>query len=75
MKRGGYSVGAVYITVCNNPRSVRFRREETLLYCVLPGPLEPTTEQLNRLLAPLLNELHKLYDGALFDLHDIYLIC
>ncbi|EIW56103.1 uncharacterized protein TRAVEDRAFT_39125 [Trametes versicolor FP-101664 SS1] len=65
MKRGGYSVGAVYITVCNNPCSVRFRREETLLYCVLPGPLEPTTEQLNRLLAPLLTELQKLYNGIL----------
>lgn len=52
MKRGGYSVGAVYITICNNPRSVRFRREETLLYCVIPGPTEPTTEHLNKILGP-----------------------
>lgn len=63
MKRGAYSVGAVYITICNNPRGVRFRREETILYCVLPGPTEPTTEQLNSILRPLIAELHKLYRG------------
>ena len=63
-KRGGYSVGAVYVTICNNPRSVRLRREETLLYCVIPGPNEPSTAQLNRLLGPLHVELEKLYNGG-----------
>lgn len=65
MKRRGYSVGAVYITICNNPRSVRFRREETLLYCVIAGPTEPTTEHLNKILGHLHAELHKLYNGVL----------
>ncbi|KAJ3016517.1 hypothetical protein NUW54_g789 [Trametes sanguinea] len=67
-KRGGYSVGAVYITICNNSRSVRFRREETILYCVIPGPGEPTTQQLNQILKPLHAELTRLYDGVLFRL-------
>ncbi|RDX44360.1 hypothetical protein OH76DRAFT_1458045 [Lentinus brumalis] len=63
-KRGAYSVGAVYITVCNNPRAKRFLREETILYCVIPGPTEPTTAQLNHVLSPLVHELRKLYNGA-----------
>lgn len=63
MKRGAYSVGAVYITICNNPRGVRFRREETILYCVIPGPTEPTTAQLNVILQPLIKDLRKLYGG------------
>ncbi|KAJ3006820.1 hypothetical protein NUW54_g3792 [Trametes sanguinea] len=54
--------------VPHNEESVRFRREETILYCVIPGPGEPTTQQLNQILKPLHVELTRLYDGVLFRL-------
>ncbi|KAI9063735.1 hypothetical protein FKP32DRAFT_1571273 [Trametes sanguinea] len=63
MKRGNYSVGAIYLTVCNNPRSKRFLREETFLLATIPGPDEPSLEQLNNILQVFIPELMALYNG------------
>ncbi|KAF8343864.1 uncharacterized protein EI90DRAFT_2874972, partial [Cantharellus anzutake] len=45
-----YSLGAVYLTICNLPRSIWYLMEETILYMVIPGPSEPSQNQLNSLL-------------------------
>ena len=58
-----YSTGAVYVTILNNPRCKRFLPQETMLYCVIPGPHEPTSEQLNSLTEPLFREFQELYKG------------
>ena len=58
-----YSTGAIYVTILNNPRSKRFLPQETILYCVIPGPQEPTLEQLNHITEPLVEELQALYEG------------
>lgn len=63
MKRGNYSVGAIYLTVCNNPRSKRFLREETFLLAIIPGPDEPSLEELNHILDVFIPELLELYNG------------
>ncbi|KAJ2994175.1 hypothetical protein NUW54_g7598 [Trametes sanguinea] len=63
MRRGNYSVGAIYLTVCNNPRSKRFLREETFLLATIPGPDEPSLEQLNHILQVFIPDLLELYDG------------
>ena len=63
MKHGKYSTGALYLTVCNNPPSKRFRREETFLLAVLPGPKEPSLEELNHVLKIFVPELKALYTG------------
>lgn len=63
MKRGNYSVGAIYLTVCNNPRSKRFLREETFLLAIIPGPDEPSLEQLNAILDIFIPDLLELYNG------------
>ncbi|OBZ75252.1 hypothetical protein A0H81_04647 [Grifola frondosa] len=68
-KRGNHSVGAIYITICNNPRSKRFLAEETILNCVIPGPDEPSLEQLNFVLEPFVNDMRQLYYGELLFLH------
>lgn len=34
-----------------------------MLYCVIPGPQEPTLEQLNEIMEPLVEELQELYKG------------
>ncbi len=64
-KRGKYSVGAIYCTVCNNPRSKRFLREETILLAIIPGPDEPSLEALNPVLEVFALEAKELYQGAL----------
>ncbi len=63
MKRGNYSVGAIYLTVCNNPRSKWFLREETFLLAIIPGPDEPSLEQLNAILDIFIPDLLELYNG------------
>ncbi|OSD03378.1 hypothetical protein PYCCODRAFT_1365629 [Trametes coccinea BRFM310] len=63
LKRGNYSVGAIYLTICNNPRSKRFLPEETMLLAVIPGPEEPSLEQLNSILEIFVPELLELYNG------------
>lgn len=47
-----YSVGAIYLTVLNLPRDVRFRRENVLLIGLIPGPLSQSTTSI-----PFLNPL------------------
>ncbi|ETW81181.1 hypothetical protein HETIRDRAFT_169935 [Heterobasidion irregulare TC 32-1] len=51
-----YSTSAIYVTILNNPRSKHFLAQETLLYCVIPGPHEPTLEQLNEITRLLAKE-------------------
>ena len=62
---GKYSCGAMYATVLNNPRDKRFRREETVLLCVIPGPTEPSLEQLNSVIETFVADMHKLGLGML----------
>lgn len=72
LKRGKYSVGAIYATICNNPRSKRFLREETILLAVIPGPEEPSLEHMNYVLEPFIAEAHRMYQGMC--LHALSLI-
>lgn len=45
--KGVESTGAVYLTVQNLERTVRFLPANVILACVVPGPKEPSLEQLN----------------------------
>lgn len=56
-------MGAIYCTICNNPRAKRFLREETILLAVIPGPNEPSLEQLNSILEIFVLEARQLYSG------------
>jgi hypothetical protein len=57
MKRVNYSTGAVWVSLDNLHRSVRFLRENNHLAITLPGPNEPTTEQLNKVIKYLTDEI------------------
>ena len=61
-KHTEYSIGAIYLTLMNLPRSIRFRQENVMLIGLLPGPREPKND-LNTFLAPLVHELQKLWNG------------
>ena len=64
-----HSTGAMYATIINNPRAIRFLCEETILICVVPGPREPSLEQLNYILEPFVQDVHILYGGERVMLH------
>lgn len=40
-ERGVYAVGAIYLTILNLPRNIRYKLENIILVGVLPGPKEP----------------------------------
>lgn len=51
-----YSVGAIYLTIQNLPRSERYKEENIILVGLLPGPSEPSLT-INSYLAPLVEDL------------------
>lgn len=59
-----YSVGAIYLTIQNLPRHIRYRQENIILLAIIPGPKEPKLH-MNSYLTPLIEELHKLWNGVL----------
>jgi hypothetical protein len=61
LKCGTYSTGVLWMTIDNLPRHLRYLRENTFLLMAIPNEL--TTEQLNELLEPIVQELHELEDG------------
>jgi hypothetical protein len=58
-----HSTGVLYLVVANLPREERYRQENTLVVGILPGPKEASLHQLNHYLAPLVDELEKLWTG------------
>ena len=60
-----YSVGAVYLTVMNLSRSVRYKQKNIILLGIIPGPSEPEHD-INNYLQPLVDELLKLWKGVRF---------
>ncbi|EJF67325.1 hypothetical protein DICSQDRAFT_46259 [Dichomitus squalens LYAD-421 SS1] len=62
-----HSVGAVYLTFNNLHRSVRYLQRNVHLLLVIPGPHEPSLEQLNHMLEPVVEELKSIYSGVLLN--------
>ena len=63
-KQTKYSVGVLYLTILNLPRSVRFRPENIIVAGIIPGPNEPNQYEMNSYLRPLVKELNMLWtDG------------
>ena len=60
---GDYSCGAIYLTVQNLPREIRNLRENVILCCLIPGPKEPATFQMNHYLKLVVDELLLLASG------------
>lgn len=57
-----FSVGAIYVSILNLPRHLRYKVENTILVGVIPGPHEPSLH-MNSFLAPFVSELLQLWDG------------
>ena len=63
------SVGAIYLTIMNLPRALRFKRTNVILIALIPGPSEPAHD-INTLLDPLVNELSTLWKGIIMEIHN-----
>ena len=62
-KHTQHSVGVIYIVILNLPHSVRFKRENVILFEIIPGPNEPSLT-INSYLKPLVLDLQKLWEGV-----------
>jgi hypothetical protein len=58
-----HSAGPVYVTINDFPRDRRFLQVNTVCPLITPGPLEPTTEQLNHCLELPVSEICRLKNG------------
>ena len=56
-----YSVGAIYLSVFNLPRSVRYQLQNICLEGIIPGPREPELT-VNQYLDPLIDDQLKLWN-------------
>ncbi|XP_035679990.1 uncharacterized protein LOC118418252 [Branchiostoma floridae] len=68
-RRNDYSVGVIYVTVMNLPRSERFRLENVMLVGVIPA-LANEPKSLSTFLDPIVTELKFLWEqGVSFTTH------
>jgi hypothetical protein len=56
-----YSTGVIYLIILNLPPHLRYKKQY-LFPIFIPGPYEPTTEGLNHLLGPLVDQLLPLWE-------------
>ena len=57
------SVGVIFLSIMNLPRSIRYKRGNIILIGLIPGPSEPTHD-VNTYLKPLVKELQNLWKGV-----------
>jgi hypothetical protein len=56
-----HSTGAVYLICLNLPAHLHCKREYTFHFANIPGPKEPSMEQVNHILRPIVNQLLELW--------------
>ena len=56
-----YSIGAIYLTILNLPRSERYKIENTIIAGLIPGPNEP--KRIHSFLKPIVDQLKVLWRG------------
>ena len=68
MKEAGkkVSVGAIYMVLLNLPVDVRYQVENMFLVGIIPGPVEPSLEQINHILEPLVDDLLQFWNPGVF---------
>lgn len=60
------SVGAIYMVCLNLPPEIRYRFENMYLVGVIPGPSEPSLDQINHMLKPLVDDLLQFWSRGIF---------
>ncbi|MBW0496699.1 hypothetical protein O181_036414 [Austropuccinia psidii MF-1] len=57
------SIESILLTCLNLPSSEPDKEENMFLYAMIPGPKEPSLDQMNSILEPLVMELQILWNG------------
>ena len=60
------SVGAIVLICLNLPPTQRYKVENVFLFGIIPGPREPSLDEVNHLLQPLIDELKEFWTGIFF---------
>jgi hypothetical protein len=66
-KKKHVSLGTIALVCLNLPPWDRYREENILLYGIIPGPKEPSLEQINHLLQPLVEDFRLFQHGVWFN--------
>lgn len=66
------SVGILLMVCFNLPPDIRYDTHNLFLYGMIPGPREPTSEQMEPFLSPLIDELKTLSTGIYFSETSLY---
>lgn len=74
IKAGSHLTGAMYMTCCNTPRNIRSLQEETNLVMVMPGPHEPTLDQMNKIMNIWVQHMLLLGEGVSIDVIDLVIL-
>lgn len=61
-----WSIGAIYLVCLNLPPHLRFRTENVCLIGVIPGPREPSLEQVNHFIRPIVEAFKTLWDPGMW---------
>ena len=64
-KHRTYAVGVIYLVIMDLPREIRFKRDNSIIIGVIPGPSEPP-KTINTYLTPLVTDLLSLWKGLPF---------
>ena len=56
------SVGAIYLSILNLPRHLRYKVENIILCGIIPGPSEP--KDVNSYIYPIVHELLQMWEGV-----------
>ena len=56
------SVGAIYLSILNLPRHLRYKAENIILCGIIPGPSEP--KDINNYIYPIVHELLQMWEGV-----------
>ena len=62
-----HSTGVIYAAICNLPHESRFKRENLLIFELLPSPNKVSLHKINHYLAPIVDELQLLWRGLNLD--------
>ena len=60
------SVGAIVLICLNLPPTQRYKVKNVFLFGIIPGPREPSLDEVNHLLQPLIDELKEFWTGIFF---------
>ncbi|CAG8546690.1 9660_t:CDS:2, partial [Racocetra fulgida] len=63
-KHSPISVGAIYLTILNFPRHMRYQTKNVFLVGLIPGPHEPSVTEIHKYIEPIAYELDKLWSGV-----------